>query len=329
MAEKVNSVITTPDVDDILPDADKTHLIEAIRLIARNLAHTRKLFGITPLFTIADSPDSRDVEGSKELEEMTQRVVLAALAATAACDNAESRIEKATSPEEKNIRSDQRFHIRIKTAMPISLRRQDTVQYLEAILWDLSWSGARISCDGLDAKAGDDVELNIAGPDKQPLKARAIVQRRLETNSSAHRPAIQYALQFTEFSLQSDQQFRELLQRMLRTLEQQGRLQDPRTAYQLELEYTDRDDLARLLENIPHGKAEVILPLPVRLYDRIILVIYAPGGFNALDLRAKVVKQELVSVSGVALYRVTLEFEHPNNELSKSVQGLLGELINI
>jgi hypothetical protein len=166
------------------------------------------------------------------------------------------------------------------------------------------------------------------GPDNEPIKARAIVQRRLETNSSAHRAAIQYALQFTEFSLGSDQQFRKLLQRMLGTLEQQGCLQDLTIASQLELEYTDPDDLVRLLANIPQGKAEVVLPTPIRLYDRIIFVIYAPGGSNALDLRAKVVKQELVSVSGVALYRVNLEFEHPNNELSERVQRILGELNN-
>jgi hypothetical protein len=328
MAQNVKSVITTPHVDDVLQNVDKAHLIEAIRLIARNLAHIRKLLGITPFFTIAESLDSREMQVREELEEMTTRVLLAALGATAACDNASPAIERTTSSEEKRASSDQRLHIRIKTAMPVSVRPRDAVQYLEAILWDMSWGGARISCDSLDAKAGDAVELNLVGPDNEPLKARAIIQRRLETNSSAHRPAIQYALQFTEFSLESDRQFRKLLQRMLGTLERQGCLQDPTLASQLELEYTDPDDLARLMAGIPQGKAEVMLPTPIRLYDRIIVVIYEPGGSNALDLRAKVVKQELVSVSGVALYRVNLEFEHPNNELRERVQRIMGQLTN-
>jgi hypothetical protein len=315
-------------VDDILQNAEKVQLIEAIRLIARNLAHIRKRLGTTPFFTIVESLESRGVEGREELEEMAAQLVLDALAATAACDKSVPGIERAASSEGKDVSSDERLHIRVKTAMPVSVRHQDAVQYREAILWDMSWGGARISCDGLNAKAGDAVELHIVGPDNQPLNARAIVQRRLETDSSADRPAIQYALQFTEFSLESDQQFRKLLQRMLGTLEQQGYLKDPRIAYQLELEYTDRDDLAGLLENIPQGKAEVTLPTPIRLYDRIIFIIYKPGGSNALDLRAKVVKQELVLVSGVALYRVNLEFEHPINELSERVQGIMGEFTN-
>jgi hypothetical protein len=328
MAQEVESVVTTSNVDDVLQNADKAHLIEAIRLIARNLAHIRKLLGITALFTMAESMDSRELEAREQLEEMTARVVLAALGATAACDNSEPRIERAPSSEEEDVSSDQRLHIRVKTVMPVSVRPRDSVQYLEGILWDMSWGGARISCDDLDAKVGDAVELKLAGPDNEPLEAQAIVQRRRETNSSADTPAIQYALQFTEFSLQSDQRFRELLQKMMGTLEQQGSLQDLRIASQLELEYTDRDDLARLLDDIPQGKAEVMLPTPTRLYDRIMFVVYEPGGSNVLDLRAKVVKQELVSISGVALYRVHLEFEHPRNELSACVQGIMGEVIN-
>ena len=211
--------------------------------------------------------------------------------------------------------------------MPVSVRLPDAVIYHEALLWDISWGGALISCEALNAKAGDLVELNIEWPDVDTVNAHAFVLRQVEPDRSDHNSSIQYACRFTEFSLEADQRFRNLLLELFRIPEPKSFRQDPRIAYQLELEYTDQVEFTGLLKHIYHGRAEVMLPAPIKLDDRIILLIYGPGGAEALDMRARVVNQELARVSDVEVYRVNLAFEHPTNELRERVHKIMSDIV--
>ena len=72
----------------------------------------------------------------------------------------------------------------------------------------------------------------------------------------------------------------------------------------------------------------ISMPDPVALNESIQVQLEGTDEGYSLTLRAHVVRQDVVEISGVSMFQIALKFQHPTEELHAMVSTLMANIMS-
>lgn len=308
--------------DSLLGEASQEELTACIRLLALSVVQHREAGSFVSLRDSAEnlrpagiSPDAAKlIVASRNAVEETLELVRQIAASAAAGEEPE---QLADEPHEK------RRQLRINVTAPIQLVWPGEDTPINAKLQNISWGGAAISVDKVKMDKGDTLKVLVPGTNGVPIPIEA---KLLRTWTLADGAGAGIAVRFSSMATTDEDGLEEVLKLLAQSADSDGLRQHARLTQQLNIQF-DGDELHASLSDISAGGLGVTVPDPLQIGQSLQAVISTFDDNYTLKLRARVVRQEPISMGKVELYHAGLRFEHPSEELDKLTREMLGRLV--
>ena len=295
--------------DSLLGDASQEELTACIRLLALSVVQHRQKGGFIPFQDSAEymRPASVDPENARMIVDSRNAVEeTLELVRTIAANSSNEKAEDASSePQEK------RRQLRINVTAPIKLVWPGDNTPTEAKLQNISWGGAAISVDTVKMDLGDTLQVLVPGTNGAPIKIEAKVLRAWKLPDGSGEGI---AVRFSSLATTDEDELEEVLKLLAQSADSDGLRQHARLTQQLNIQF-DGDELHASLSDISAGGLGVTVPEPLQIGQSLQAVISTLDEHHSLKLRARVVRQESISIGKTELYHAGLRFEHPSEEL--------------
>jgi c-di-GMP-binding flagellar brake protein YcgR len=208
-----------------------------------------------------------------------------------------------------------RVHARIHVSTTIEVASPQG--NVEATLRDLSKGGARFLVARPVGLVGETIELFLPSLGGDDIAVMAEIIRSQE-GTEGHTVAVR----FDAVDPLMRQPLNDLIEVLL-TATGGGTRKEPRVARRMDIRYGQLGELRAILEDISRGGLAMTVADPLVLYEELEITVPDTGGDQLLILRAKVVHQRAVDVSGETVYRVGLEFGQLRTETKRCLDDLL------
>ena len=308
-----------PRQDSLLGQASEDELTACIRLLALNVVQHRSAGSFTSFRDSAEMlrPGSADpnkldlIVGSRDVVEEALEIVRTIAAAAKLKDD-----EPEAAAEER------REHLRISVTAPIKLIWPGEDTPTDARLQDISWGGAAIKVDKVRMASGDTLVVVIPGTNGQPIHIEAKYLRSWKMDD---RCGEGLAVRFSSIATNDEDELEAVLQMLAQSGDSDGLRAQARLHQRLELQF-EGDELQASLEDISAGGLGVTVPKPLQIGQSLQAIISTFDEKHSLKLRARVVRQEKISMGKAELYQAGLKFEHPSQELAELTQALISKM---
>ncbi|KZX54988.1 hypothetical protein A3709_08265 [Halioglobus sp. HI00S01] len=309
-----------PRQDSLLGQASQDELTACIRLLALNVVQQRSNGEFTSFRDSAEMlrPGSADpnklelIVGSRNVVEEALELVRT----LAAEPQPEQADEVAAKPEER------RRHMRIAVSAPIKLLWPGDETPTAARLQDISWGGAAIKVDKVKMVSSDTLKVIIPGIHGTPITIDAKYLRSWKLDEGAGEGL---AVRFTSMATRDQDELEAVLLRLAQSGDSDGQREHARLHQRLDLQF-EGDELKASLEDISAGGLGVTVPEPLEIGQSLQAVISTFDDKHSLKLRARVVRQETISMGKTELYHAGLKFEHPPEELAELTSALISQI---
>jgi c-di-GMP-binding flagellar brake protein YcgR len=209
-----------------------------------------------------------------------------------------------------------RVHARIHVSTTIEVASPQG--NVEATLRDLSKGGARFLAPRAVGIVGETIELFLPSLNGEDIAVMAEIIRSQEA-SDGHTVAVR----FDAVDPAMRQPLSDLIEVLLTTTGGGGGRKEARVARRMDIRYGQLGELRAILEDISRGGLAMTVAEPLALYEELEVTVPDTAGDQLLILRAKVVHQRAVDVTGETVYRVGLEFAAMRTETRRCLDDLL------
>lgn len=299
-------------------------LLACARLLALSVAEHRARFGVIPLTThvpqidaLTTQPDALALpeDANAAFHEALQLVRrrLSAPAVTASADD-----PLATTM------SDKRRQLRISVTAPVQLSDPEQRWLLPAMIQNISWGGAAVRCKGLQGELGQRVCLHLPAGKQQKI---AIVATILRIECINDEPV--FGLRFDSLSTEDEDRLQQVLRILMASSPCEGRRSEARLVQRLEIEYGDAGEFRATLEDISSSGLMLTVPEPLEINQSLLIHLSSTDSPFHLNLRARVMHQTMIGSDRFAMYRVGVQFEHPDEQLRQRVSAVIGQLATL
>jgi PilZ domain len=311
----------TKRADSLLGEASQEELTACIRLLALSIAHHRASGNFVPFRESAEylRDGANDPEGAELLTGGSNVVedALELIRTVAAESKSGAPAMAASAPEEK------RRQLRINVTAPIKVIWPGDDAPTPANLQNISWGGAAITADAVKMNNGDTLRVLIPGTRGQPIDIEAKFLRSWKMSEG---PGEGFAVRFSSLATDDEDALEEVLQLLAQSADSDGLREHARLTQRLDIQF-DGEELHASLDDISAGGLGVTVPDPLQIGQSLQAVISTFDEGYTLKLRARVVRQEAISMGQTKLYQAGLKFEHPPEELSELTGELLSRMV--
>ncbi len=304
---------------ELFGSASNTQLLDCARLLARSVALHRARFGVVPLEWAASGVVRRGTADNESAVRAEARRIL-----TEAMHLVSLREPSEATPADSvdEVAREERKQPRVLLSVPIQVSNASGSVTTTGTLTNISWGGAAFHVREPVGAVDETLKLALKVHDGEAITLVGQVLRLWQTPLGQG-----VVMRFTSLSTEDDERFERLLLGLLREGVGGGQRREPRLAQRLEIQYGDDDELQAVLHDISQGGMRVTMPEPLSLNQSVQVVISDATDERPIKLRARVVHQDATQVSGVDLYQVGLEFEHPDAALKRRVNHMMERLI--
>lgn len=296
-------------------------LLACAKLLALSVAEHRARFGVIPLEShaaqivqLVQHPDALDLPaGASAAFSEAMRLVH------------EKKHHAPTDPVSDGPSVfDKRRQLRISVTAPVQLSDPDSRWLLAATLQNISWGGAAVRCKGLLGELGQRVCLHLPAGRNQKIAVLATILRIEEVNGD---PV--YGLRFDSLAPEDEDRLQQVLQLLMAAAPIDERRHEARLVQRLEVEYGDAGEFRATLEDISASGLMLTVPDPLEISQSLLISLSSADTPFNLNLRARVMHQTTIGSQGFPMYRVGLQFEHPDAQLKRYVQAVLEQLASL
>lgn len=220
------------------------------------------------------------------------------------------------APIEATIK-EQRTQPRINVSSFVKIIVPATGEEWEGNLSNISWGGLRIRTKSLLGKPNYLLNIALPYPKESDIHVQAMIVRSWESEGM-----YSTAIRFTNISQKNEYKLNKLLELLLNEADDKKR-KDTRFAQRIDVSYGDNEELKTTLEDISSGGMKITMPEPMELNKSIKVQLDGLDDAYNLSLRARVIRQQVITISDFEMYQMAIEFEHPTTELCSMVQGLI------
>lgn len=189
-------------------------------------------------------------------------------------------------------------------------------------LSNISWGGVRIRTKEPLGDNGETLELLLPYHNGGDLDIMATIVRSWEFGGMYNT-----SVRFSLLHQQDENRLDNMLELLLNAKNDIHR-QHTRLAHRIDVTYWDIEELKSTLEDISKGGMLITMPEPVQPHESMQIQLEGTDDGYSLHLRAHVIRQDIVEISGFSLYQIALKFEHPTEELHAMVSTLMHNIIN-
>ena len=231
---------------------------------------------------------------------------------------------KAYMPEASRPSSldEKRRQPRLQVSSLIKVCSPSSGQKWQGTLSNISWGGVRIRTKKPIGKKGDYLELFLPYHDGGDIEIMSNIVRSWEFGGMYNT-----SVRFSLLHPQDEPRIDNLLRLLLDSKDEKNRKHN-RFAHRIDVTFWDIDELKSTLEDISKGGMMITMPDPVTLNESIQVQLEGTDEGYSLNLRAKVIRQDVVDISGLNMFQIALRFEHPTEELHSMVSTLMANIMN-
>lgn len=314
------------DYNDLLDQLPSEELTECARLLAFSIAHHRAKFGVIPLAASnAENRRSPSTNNAIALRHAADQSIDEALTLVRREQARQAeRLARQQAESNQAALDDKRRQMRISVSAGVQLTNLDGSVTHPATLKNISWGGASVRCQDLDIAVGGRLVLLLPAAGKQPIRIEATLLR--ESLSDDQR---EFGMRFDSLDPDDEERLLEVLQLLLKSPDPDPRRSEVRLVQRLEVEYGDAGEFHAVLEDISCHGMMLTVPDPIEIGEILLISLSSVDTPFALNLRAKVVHQTLIDDCEFDMYRIGLEFEHPDQRVHERISSVLHELAMI
>jgi c-di-GMP-binding flagellar brake protein YcgR len=307
----------------LMTEATPEELRACIQLLAISVVQHRAKCGFVTLRTSTEQLRSpaEDAEttglfaqSTQVLEEALEMVRMLAAA---------SAVSTATAEESGNSHAENRTQFRIRVSAPIKILWPQNPKPVNAKLEDISWGGASIRVDEAELDAGETLQIILPRRQGGSISIEAKILRAWQRPDGN---GFSIATRFSRLSTRDEAKLEDILEHLALSADDEGQRNHARLTQRLEIQFDSEQELLSTLDDISAGGLGITVPDPVQIGQSLQIVISTLNESCCLKLRARVVRQELVKVRTMVVYRVGLKFEHPTEELKKRTNELITKI---
>ncbi len=297
-------------IDNIEPTLEQ--LKQSVQLLAYSLAQHRENCETIPLINALPFAKKDNLSAhSKPLYKTSNTIYKETLALA----------ERSLKPADSALK-ELRIQPRINVSNFIKIIVPATGWALEGELSDISWGGLCIHTNELLGNANDLLYIYLPYPEEEDLHIQAKIVRSWK-NCDTYSTAIR----FTKISHKNEYRLNILLELLLNETDERKR-NDTSFAQRINVCYWDDEELKATLEDVSRGGMMITMPEPVELNKSVKVQLDGRGDAYILSLRARVVQDEIITISDFDMHQMAIEFEHPTTELHSIVQDLIQGMMN-
>lgn len=286
----------------------QSELLACARLLALSVAEHRARFGVVPLTAHAGQIDRLRRPDAPPLP----------AAANAVLDEALLLVKpRPVQPAG----SEKRRQLRISVTAPVQLSDPDQRWRMPATITNIAWGGAAVRCKGMQGSVDQRVCLHLPAGRNQSIAILATILRIDEPHGE---PV--YGLRFDSLAPEDEERLQKVLQILMSSPQQGERRQEARLVQRLDIEYGDAGEFRATLEDISPGGLMLTVPESLEINQSLLVSLSSADTPFNLCLRARVMHQTLVGTAEFTMYRVGLQFEHPDRQVKERVTAVLEQL---
>ncbi|MEM7543165.1 MAG: PilZ domain-containing protein [Pseudomonadota bacterium] len=292
--------------EDPLDTLQPPELAACARLLASSLAHHRAKFGVVPIARADEQGDALNAASAKTLDEALAIV--------------KDKQARSAQMQRTQMGAEQRHHPRVSVNTPVRLAA-DNGEVHAGQLANISWGGAAVRCQRAQFDLNAQLTLIVPSGGGDHFSVQSTVLR-----ESSVADEFEYGLRFESLDPEDEEKLEEVLRVLLCSAEHDDRRSEVRLVQRLEIEYGDAGEFQATLEDISASGLMLTVPDPLEIDQSLLIALSSSDTPFALNLRARVVHQQLVDDVGFDMYRVGLKFEHPTPKVKERVSALINEL---
>jgi c-di-GMP-binding flagellar brake protein YcgR len=297
-------------------------LLACAKLLALSVAEHRAKFGVIPLASHAvqieklvqfpHTPGLSDA-ASAAFSEALQ------LVKTRPLKTSEQKLQADVLVADEG--NDKRRQLRISVTAPVQLSDPANDWLLSATIQNISWGGAAVRCKEFSGKLEQRVCLHLPAGRNQKIAILATILRIEE----AHGEPI-YGLRFDSLAPEDEERLQQVLKILMSSPQHGERRAEARLVQRLEIEYGDAGEFSATLEDISASGLMLTVPEPLEINQSLLVSLSSADTPFNLSLRARVMHQTKVGNEDFEMYRVGVQFEHPDAQLKQRVSAVLEQL---
>ncbi len=286
-------------------------LMACARLLALSVAEHRARFGVVPLSAHADQLDvARDAQASR-LPDAAATVFDEALHMVRVPAPSLSGLEK-------------RRQLRISVTAPVQLSDPDNRWLIPATITNIAWGGAAVRCKGLKGEIDQRVCLHLPAGRGGQISILATI---LRIDRVQDEPV--YGLRFESLAPEDEERLQKVLQILMASPQNGERRQEARLVQRLDIEYGDAGEFRATLEDISASGLMLTVPEALEINQSLLVSLTSSDTPFNLSLRARVMHQTMVGTEHFRMYRIGLQFEHPDLQVKQRVAAVLQQLASL
>ena len=284
-------------------------LLACAKLLAISLAEHRARFGVVPLATHKAALE--DLQRTPQTAELPD-------GAAAAFHEAMSLVRARPA---QLMASDKRRQLRISVTAPVQLSDPDSRWLLPATINNISWGGAAVRCKGMTGAVEQRVCLHLPAGRNQKISILATILR----IDQLHDEPL-YGLRFDSLAPEDEERLQQVLKILMSSPQHGERRHEARLVQRLDIEYGDAGEFRATLEDISASGLMLTVPEALEINQSLLVSLSSTDTPFNLSLRARVMHQTLVGTEEFSMYRIGLQFEHPDVQLKQRVGTVLEQL---
>lgn len=310
-----------------LDEATREELDACISLLALSVVQHREIHGFVPFLDTARY--LRPPEGDQAEEDQATTAALLRESEIAVEEVLElvrviaADASREATPEPASAQTEQRKQLRINVTAPVKIVWPGDDSPTDARLQNISWGGAAISVDRVKVDQGDILQILLPATEGKHIKIDARFLRAWKLSDGSGEGI---AVRFSSLTTSDESALEEVLQSLSQSADSAGLRQYARLTQRLDIQF-DTDEMHATLDDISAGGLGVTVPDPLQIGQSLQALISTFDGDCTLKLRARVVRQETISIGTKEIYQAGLKFEHPSEELVELTQALLRKII--
>ena len=215
-----------------------------------------------------------------------------------------------------------RHQPRLQVSSLIKILSPSKGQEWQGTLSNISWGGVRIRTKESMGERGEYLELFLPYHDGGDIEIMANIVRSWEFGGMYNT-----SVRFSLLHPQDEPRLDNLLKLLLNSKDGRDR-EHTRFAHRIDVTFWDIEELKSTLEDISKGGMMIRMPDPVALNESIQVQLEGTDEGYSLTLRAHVVRQDVIEISGISMFQIALKFQHPTEELHAMVSTLMSNIMN-
>ncbi len=216
-----------------------------------------------------------------------------------------------------------RRQLRINVRAPIKVVWDAGAEPVPARLQNISWGGAAIEIANLPHDAHDKLQILLPTARGGEIRIEAVLLRTWTLDDGA---GYGMATRFSSLSTRDETEFEKLLELLSQSRDEDGQREHARLTQRLEIEFDGEQALQATLDDISAGGLGITVPDPLEIGQSLQAIISTMDGNCTLKLRARVVRQNVITHGKVTVYHAGLQFEHPSDELRELTDSLIEKM---